>query len=303
MLDPQDATAYVIRGAAWFSRGDYDRAFADFDQAVRVAPNNAGVYNDRGKAYYDRGDRERAIADFDRAIDIDPQFRDAHINRGNALRDGGERDRADADFKMARRLDPYEPDDAGDAATCEHKRGPVRVAACDRIVTGNPNDAVAFNNRGNAYADNGDVDRAIADYDQAIRLDPELAAAWYSRGVAWSAKHDKVRTESDSEQAMKLGFGSGISGREARTVNTSKCSTMSGYGGIAGCTNLILHDPKNASAYTIRGAAWSGMGEHGRAIADYEAALKLDPNDAEAREGRARAQAALAARPEPGPAE
>src|ERR1700722_2556300 len=38
--------------------------------------------------------------------------------------------------------------------------------------------AVAFSNRGNAYLAKADLDRAIADYDQAIRLNPNYAFAF-----------------------------------------------------------------------------------------------------------------------------
>ncbi len=43
---------------------------------------------------------------------------------------------------------------------------------------GQKNLAIAFNNRGNAYSDKKDYDRAIADYDAAIRLDPNFALAF-----------------------------------------------------------------------------------------------------------------------------
>ena len=35
-----------------------------------------------------------------------------------------------------------------------------------------PKNPLAFYNRGFTYQNKGDVDRAIADYDQAIKLDP-----------------------------------------------------------------------------------------------------------------------------------
>ncbi len=48
----------------------------------------------------------------------------------------------------------------------------------------NPNLAIAYNNRANAYDDKGDSERALEDYNQAIRLDPRLAEAYYNRGYA-----------------------------------------------------------------------------------------------------------------------
>src|SRR4029079_4688484 len=43
--------------------------------------------------------------------------------------------------------------------------------------------AVAYTNRGNAYAAKGDFDLAISDYDVAIKLNPAFAKPFNTRGV------------------------------------------------------------------------------------------------------------------------
>jgi tetratricopeptide (TPR) repeat protein len=45
-------------------------------------------------------------------------------------------------------------------------------------------------NRGNSYGDKGSYDRAIVDYNQAIRLDPKKAMAYDDRGAASTNKGD-----------------------------------------------------------------------------------------------------------------
>ena len=67
-----------------------------------------------------------------------------------------------------------------------------------------PNDASAYNNRGNAYFNKGDYDRAIADYTQAIRLDPNDAVAYNSRGNVYYNKRDYNRAIADYEVALRL---------------------------------------------------------------------------------------------------
>ncbi len=46
----------------------------------------------------------------------------------------------------------------------------------------------AYGNRGITWYRRGDLDRAIADYDQAIRLDPKYEYAYANRGAAWATK-------------------------------------------------------------------------------------------------------------------
>ncbi len=53
-----------------------------------------------------------------------------------------------------------------------------------------PNSACALTNRGRVYAFKRDLDRAIADYDEAIRIDPAFALAYNNRGDAFFNKGD-----------------------------------------------------------------------------------------------------------------
>jgi tetratricopeptide (TPR) repeat protein len=48
--------------------------------------------------------------------------------------------------------------------------------------------AIAHNNRGNAHTARGDLDRAIADFDQSIKLDPTFAKPFNNRGAAYLRK-------------------------------------------------------------------------------------------------------------------
>jgi hypothetical protein len=66
----------------------------------------------------------------------------------------------------------------------------VKISGCTAVIQSGretqQNLAVAFNRRGNAYAaGKGQYDRAIEDYDQAIRLNPKLVEAFYNRGTAY----------------------------------------------------------------------------------------------------------------------
>jgi tetratricopeptide (TPR) repeat protein len=89
----------------------------------------------------------------------------------------------------------------------------------------------AYNNRGITWYRRGELDRAIADYDQAIRLDPKDAEACYNRGLAWKAKNDLDRAIADYSEAIRL-------------------------------------SPKFANAYNNRGSAWGAKGDLNRAIAE-----------------------------------
>jgi lipoprotein NlpI len=62
----------------------------------------------------------------------------------------------------------------------------------------------AFFNRGLAYVAKQDSDRAIADYNEAIRIDTKSARAFFYRGIAYAAKQDSDRAIADYNEAIRL---------------------------------------------------------------------------------------------------
>ncbi len=66
------AAAHNDRGNAYQAKGDLDRAIADYDETIRLAPNIAQAFNGRANVYAAKGDLDRAFADYDQAIRLDP---------------------------------------------------------------------------------------------------------------------------------------------------------------------------------------------------------------------------------------
>ena len=54
------------------------------------------------------------------------------------------------------------------------------------------------------HENNGDHDKAIADYTQAIRLNPKEATVHYNRGVAYGSKGEYDREIADCTEAIRL---------------------------------------------------------------------------------------------------
>ena len=95
------STVYNARGVAYKRKGDYDRAIADYDEAIRLDPNYANAYSNRGNEYVRKGDYDRAIADCDEAIRLDPEGVRRYFGRGGARFYAGAVAGAVADFQQA----------------------------------------------------------------------------------------------------------------------------------------------------------------------------------------------------------
>jgi tetratricopeptide (TPR) repeat protein len=100
------AVSYNDRGTAYLAKGDYDRAFADFNEAIWLDHKYPLAFIGRGNAYYAKRDYDRAIADYTEAIRLDPKYAKAYNDRGIAKRAKGDARGGDADIAKAKQLDP-----------------------------------------------------------------------------------------------------------------------------------------------------------------------------------------------------
>jgi lipoprotein NlpI len=125
------AAAHYNRGSAWHIKGDFDRAIADYNEAIRLGPKAVQPYNNRGGAWYIKGDLDRAIADYSEAIRLDPKAIEPYNNRGLAWRDKGDSDRAIADLTEAIRRYPNYIDAYGNRGLTYFYKGDFGRAAVD----------------------------------------------------------------------------------------------------------------------------------------------------------------------------
>lgn len=146
------AVIYGSRGVGYYSKGDYDRAIQDTDQAIRLNPNEPSFYYTSGLAYKKKGNFDRAIQDFDEAIRLNPTFERAYYDRGNAYIDKEEYNRAIQDLNRA-------------------------IQDYNQAIHLNSSDTAAYLNRGIAYFAQSNLTAAIADFEHTISAAPSSSAA------------------------------------------------------------------------------------------------------------------------------
>ena len=168
---------------------------------------------------------------------------------------------------------------ADDRADCRGTSTPDAViAACTRLigagaVQGNQL-ADLFAARGRAYRAQADHDRAIADFDEAIRLDPARAFFLELRGNVWFERRDYQRAIADYDRALQVN-------PKLIPARVGRASAHFARGdldaAIADYQAAIELNPKAAVLYVQRGNAWRRKGDAAHAIADYSEALRIAP--------------------------
>lgn len=236
------AGAFNNRAIAYFSKGDYERAIRDFDDAIATKPNNPLLYFNRGLALYNKGDNEAAIRSYEQAISIHPKYTLAYNNRANVYFRMKEYDRAISGYDDAIRLEPRS--------------------------------ALLYANRGNTYRLKADYDRALRDFDEAIRIDPRESASIYGRSQVYSDKRDYGRAIADLDEAIRLKSDNG----DYFNLRGFVFRQQGDYDrAIRDLDEAIKLKPQLAVAFYNRGDAWRRRGDTDRAIMDLSEAIRLDP--------------------------
>jgi tetratricopeptide (TPR) repeat protein len=132
--------------------------------------------------------------------------------------------------------------------------------------------ATALNQRGLAKQGKGDLDGAMADYNQAIQLDPKYSAAYDNRGNLRRQKGDLSGALADTNQAISLNPKNAIA-----CFNRAKVKEAKGDldGAIADFNKAISLNPRYGAAYRERGNARQKKGDVNGASADLNQAAKL----------------------------
>jgi tetratricopeptide (TPR) repeat protein len=145
----------------------------------------------------------------------------------------------------------------------------------DQAIRLNPSHASALSNRGAAYARKGDYDRAIENYDEAIRLNPGHADAFSNRGVAYARKGDYDRAIENYDEAIRLNPNHANALYDRGNAYRRKGDYDRA---IQNYDEAIRLNPKHANAFSNRGIAYGRKGDYDRAIENYDEAIRLNPN-------------------------
>src|SRR5260370_15309357 len=146
---PPNGTIFHNGGNAWRSKGDYARAIADYDEAIRLTPKEAYAYQNRGIAKQALGDLDGALADINEAIRLNPALPTPLINRTVIWRAKGDFDRAISD--------------ATEAIGLAKAKAPVATLTPPGSVL-----ISAYLHRALAYEAKGDYERAKQDFNATL---------------------------------------------------------------------------------------------------------------------------------------
>ena len=157
---------------------------------------------------------------------------------------------------------------------CLADASPATIDACTALIQSNPQNDGAYVNRGIAYRRLGEIERAIRDYDQAIRVNPRAADAFNNRGNAFRAHDEHERAVRDYDEAIRLDphYAHALNNRGIIFLELGDANRA-----IEDFDRAIAEDGTYANAFRNRGIAHADLGRFDNAIEDFDIAFTLNP--------------------------
>ena len=151
------------------------------------------------------------------------------------------------------------------------------------VVHKSPQKARPYNNRGNAYYQQGNFTQAIADFNKAITINPKDAVVYFNRGNAYNNQGNMQQAFSDYTKAIAINpnFAHPYNNRGNLYIDQGNMQQA-----FSDFNKAIAINPLYAEAYNNRGNLYYQQGNFTQAISDYNKAIAINSSYAEAYSNR-----------------
>ena len=213
-LEPNNPEYFYQRALIYWQAGKGDEAVKDFDQVLKLKADFLPAFAPRARLRLAKHQTEDALADLDTADRLAPKEAELRFELSQIYAEMRHYPAAISQLDLW--LKSHDSDSrtgSGFSDRCRYKvylnlDVPSALDDCSRAMhledKKEPRYATAMAFRGLAYVRLGKPDRAVEDFDAAIKLNPKVVAAYYGRGIVEARRNKQEQANADFAEARKL---------------------------------------------------------------------------------------------------
>jgi tetratricopeptide (TPR) repeat protein len=268
----KQAQAFMARSGL---REKPEQKIADLDKAIELAPRNPMIYRRRAGVYQRSGKFDEATKDLRKVIELDDNNIDALGSLAESL---ARLDRFEEALKLADEAIKTEPDSsAGYELRARiyimQEDGEKALVDLSKAIELNPKGVVALLLRATIYLTEDKLEQANADLDRVQAINPNIPQLYLLRAGVFEQREDYLQAAKILEVILRF----------APNDEQMRLRVAMDYSMAEEFENAIKHvnvaiQGNNESwlAYYSRADIYLSMGEHAKAIEDYERAYEIN---------------------------
>jgi Flp pilus assembly protein TadD len=144
------------------------------------------------------------------------------------------------------------------------------------MTNNNAATAILYTNRGNDYEFKGNLNKALANYAQALGIDPDLAGVHCDRGLVFADAGNFNRAIMEYNKALEINPNDIDAYNDRGLAYKNQRNFIQA---IADYNKALEINPNSAQVYDNLGNAYSVQGDFNQGIINYTKAIELDPDD------------------------
>jgi Flp pilus assembly protein TadD len=235
--------------------GLYEQAEAEYRRAIELDPSNGDAYRRLGQVYERNNQLDEALAAFQKAAELDPNYFKVYQDLGTYYRERGDLPQAARLFEKCVQLAPDEPDALYVLGTVYAEMG--RFVESERVLraaTGLQSTPPALNNLGLTLMSRGKDVEAIPFLRRALVGTREQYLVLMNLGTAYKRSNQPEASRRAYQQGLEL------------------------------AEKELARDPRDGLVRSRVAFLCARLGNRARAESEIAQALRLSPDDANARD-------------------
>ena len=258
-------------GTAALDKGNYWKAVEYFDACLYRNHLYTEAYFSRATAKEWLNQPKGALTDYNILLELVPEHTEGIMARGILRYNQKQYELAKEDFLKFLTLPKGE-------TSAVFFRSSMFERGTDKIMTAQGTSAEIYNYLGLTCTQLKTYQQAIHYFDSAMHINGQEPDYLINRGIARESMGDIEAAIADYEQALALDPGNALASYNLGTLATQ---TTNSELAIKTYTDVLKKDPTFAYAYTQRAIAKMESGDFEGALTDYDSALILDKTNPE----------------------
>lgn len=210
-LQPANALVHYQLGLIYESRKQLKEALEEQTRALQKEPELMDARLQRASLYLQTNQVDRGIADYSHVLKQEPTNKEALFFRAYLYSLKPDYNLSRTDYESLLRLQPTDGNTLLGLAILDQKCGRPKEAleVLDRLITYHPSVGEYFAARAGVHTDLQQIDLAIIDWNEGIRLEPKKADYLVGRAMLYLVMKNKVNARRDLDKAVTLGVSRG----------------------------------------------------------------------------------------------